>query len=192
MAPSQRLSGMQKQVLGLYRGFLRAARLKAPEERQRIESVISLEFRQNAKNVDRKNFLYIEYLIRRGKKQLELLKSADTVGLATVKVSKRKTLKPFFIYLCLWYNFQIYVLFQIRCFTDLSVFLFVLWDPFIFWGNIQKGLLLHPDCKQVTIKDKIAGFFQTLSGNSACIRWLLLNWQDCKIWRTLPWSIPDL
>jgi len=101
MAPSQRLSGMQKQVLGLYRGFLRAARLKAPEERQRIESVISLEFRQNAKNVDRKNFLYIEYLIRRGKKQLELLKSADTVGLATVKVSKRKTLKPFFIYLCL-------------------------------------------------------------------------------------------
>lgn len=87
MAPGQRLSGIQKQVLGLYRGFLRAARLKGPEERQKIESVVSLEFHQNAKSVDRKNFLYIEYLIRRGKKQLDQLKSADTVGLSSVKVS---------------------------------------------------------------------------------------------------------
>lgn len=87
MAPGPRLSGMQKQVLALYRGFLRAARLKAPEERQRVESIISLTFRQNAENVDRKNFLYIEYLIRQGKKQLDQLKSADTVGLSTIKVS---------------------------------------------------------------------------------------------------------
>lgn len=81
-----RLSGMQKQVLGLYRGFLRAARLKSPDDRLRIESIVSTEFRQNAKNVDRKNFLYIEYLLRRGKKQLEQLKSHDTVTLSTVNV----------------------------------------------------------------------------------------------------------
>ncbi|CAA2988700.1 Leucine-rich repeat (LRR) family, partial [Olea europaea subsp. europaea] len=60
-----KLSGMQKQVLALYRGFLRAARTKSPEERIRIESMVSAEFRQNSKQVDRKNFLYIEYLLRR-------------------------------------------------------------------------------------------------------------------------------
>ncbi|KAK9928112.1 hypothetical protein M0R45_025266 [Rubus argutus] len=52
-----RLSGMQRQVLSLYRGFLRAARLKSADDRQKIESLISNEFRCNAKNVDSKNFL---------------------------------------------------------------------------------------------------------------------------------------
>ncbi|OAY59188.1 hypothetical protein MANES_01G011600v8 [Manihot esculenta] len=61
-----RLSGMQKQVLSLYRAFLRAARLKSPEDRRQIESMVSAEFRHNSQHVDRKNFLYIEYLLRRG------------------------------------------------------------------------------------------------------------------------------
>ncbi|PRQ22545.1 putative complex 1 LYR protein [Rosa chinensis] len=82
-----RLSGMQKQVLGLYRGFLRAARSKSPEDRHKIESFISDEFRSNAKQVDRKNFLYIEYLLLRGKKQHDQLKSRNTVGLLAVNIS---------------------------------------------------------------------------------------------------------
>ncbi|KAL6311201.1 hypothetical protein AAG906_000336 [Vitis piasezkii] len=65
-----RFSGMQKQVLGLYRGFLRAAP----------------EFRRNSKLVDRKNFLYIEYLLRRGKKQLEQLNSPATLGLSSLNL----------------------------------------------------------------------------------------------------------
>ncbi|GER27601.1 succinate dehydrogenase assembly factor 1 [Striga asiatica] len=65
-----RLSGMQKQVLALYRGFLRAARTKSPEERTKIELIVSAEFRHNSTQVDRKNFLYIEYLIRRGSMHL--------------------------------------------------------------------------------------------------------------------------
>ncbi|XP_072970101.1 uncharacterized protein [Typha angustifolia] len=89
MAPRSRLSGMQRQVLGLYRGFLRAARQKAPEECRRVESVVSIEFRQNAKNVDRKNFLYIEYLLRRGQRQLEQLKNPDTTGLSTLNTNSR-------------------------------------------------------------------------------------------------------
>ncbi|KAK9205154.1 hypothetical protein WN943_015421 [Citrus x changshan-huyou] len=60
-----RLSGLQKQVLSLYRGFLRAARCKSAEDRRQIESIVSAEFRQNSNQVDRKNFLYIEYLLRR-------------------------------------------------------------------------------------------------------------------------------
>ncbi|EOY17120.1 LYR family of Fe/S cluster biogenesis protein isoform 2 [Theobroma cacao] len=62
----QKLSGLQKQVLSLYRGFLRAARSKPCEDRCQIESIVSAEFRRNSKQVDRKNFFYIEYLLRRG------------------------------------------------------------------------------------------------------------------------------
>lgn len=89
MAPSSgpRLSGMQKQVLSLYRGFLRAARSKSAEDRRRIESIVSTEFRHNAKQVDRKNFLFIEYLLRRGKKQLDQLKSPDTISLSSFDIS---------------------------------------------------------------------------------------------------------
>ncbi|KAA8547066.1 hypothetical protein F0562_003495 [Nyssa sinensis] len=60
-----KLSGMQKQVLSLYRGFFRAARSKSPEDRRQIESLVSAEFHRNSNLVDRKNFLYIEYLLRR-------------------------------------------------------------------------------------------------------------------------------
>ncbi|KAL8159733.1 hypothetical protein V2J09_001270, partial [Rumex salicifolius] len=81
-----RLSGMQKQVLSLYRGFLRAARLKSTEERLQIESIVHAEFRRNAKEVERKNFLYIEYLLRLGKKQLDQLKRPNTVSLSSWKV----------------------------------------------------------------------------------------------------------
>uniref|UniRef100_A0A1D1XU85 Succinate dehydrogenase assembly factor 1, mitochondrial n=1 Tax=Anthurium amnicola TaxID=1678845 RepID=A0A1D1XU85_9ARAE len=87
MAPKPQLSGIQKQVLGLYREFLRAARLKAPEERRKIEEIVSTEFKRNSKDIDRKNFLYIEHLIRRGKRQLDQLNSPGTVGLSTLKVS---------------------------------------------------------------------------------------------------------
>lgn len=86
-----KLSGMQKQVLGLYRGFLRAAHTKSPEERRQIESIVSAEFRRNSKLVDRKNFIYIEYLLRRGKKQLDQLSSPDTVGLSYLNVSNPQT-----------------------------------------------------------------------------------------------------
>ncbi|XP_052190250.1 succinate dehydrogenase assembly factor 1, mitochondrial [Diospyros lotus] len=88
-----KLSGMQKQVLGLYRGFLRAARAKSPEDRSRIESIVSAEFRRNSKIVDRKNFTYIEYLLRLGKKQLEQLQSPDTIGLSHLNVELSHTKK---------------------------------------------------------------------------------------------------
>jgi len=87
----QRLSGMQKQVLSLFRGFLRAARSKSEEERRKIESIVSQEFRHNAKNVDRKNFLYIEYLLRRGNKQLDQLRNPGTTGLSSLQLHFSKT-----------------------------------------------------------------------------------------------------
>ncbi|KAB1210960.1 hypothetical protein CJ030_MR6G019649 [Morella rubra] len=89
-----RLSGMQKQVLSLYRGFLRAARSKSAEDRLKIESIVSAEFRRNSKQVDRKNFLYVEYLLRLGKKQLNQLKSPDTIGLSSLDISVSETKSP--------------------------------------------------------------------------------------------------
>lgn len=86
-----RLSGMQKQVLALYRGFLRAARSKSNEERREIQLIVSSEFRRNSKEIDRKNFQYIEYLIRRGRKQLDQLKSPDTVGLSSLTVNSSQS-----------------------------------------------------------------------------------------------------
>ncbi|XP_050238687.1 uncharacterized protein LOC126688134 [Mercurialis annua] len=82
-----KLSGMQKQVLSLYRSFLRAARSKSPEGRREIESVVSTEFRRHSKEVDRKNFLQIEYLIRRGRKQLDQLKTPATLGLSSFNLN---------------------------------------------------------------------------------------------------------
>ncbi|KAI5311699.1 hypothetical protein L3X38_040872 [Prunus dulcis] len=85
---------MQKQVLGLYTGFLRAARAKSAEDRQQIESLVSSELSSNAKEVDRKNFLYIEYLLHRAKKQLDQLRSPDVVGLSALNVSLSQTKHP--------------------------------------------------------------------------------------------------
>lgn len=86
----QKLSGMQKQVLSLYRGFLRAARSKSEEERCKIESVVCQEFRRNSKEVDRKNFQYIEYLLRRGHKQLDQLRNPGTTGLSSLQLDLSK------------------------------------------------------------------------------------------------------
>jgi len=86
----QRLSGMQKQVLSLYRGFLRAARSKPEEERRNIESLVSRQFRRNSKQVDRKNFQYIEYLLRRGHKQLDQLNNPGTTGLSSLQLHLSK------------------------------------------------------------------------------------------------------
>ncbi|WZY90755.1 succinate dehydrogenase assembly factor 1, mitochondrial [Brassica napus] len=80
-----KLSGMQKQVLSLYRGFLRAAR--STEDRKRIQTIVSTEFRKNSKEVDRKNFQYIEYLLRLAHKQLDQLKSPDMVSISSVKIN---------------------------------------------------------------------------------------------------------
>ncbi|KAG6540908.1 hypothetical protein Mapa_017702 [Marchantia paleacea] len=79
-----RLSGIQKQVLSLHRSLLRAARAKAPETREHIEQFVKVEFRKNAA-IDKKNYQQIEYLIRRGQKQLEMLRTSDGFSVVELK-----------------------------------------------------------------------------------------------------------
>ncbi|XP_075070485.1 succinate dehydrogenase assembly factor 1, mitochondrial [Mixophyes fleayi] len=63
-----RHSNLQKQVLSLYKQFLVAGKDKPGFVPQ-----IQHEFRKNAK-IPRTNIMIIEYLLRRGKRQLEQLK----------------------------------------------------------------------------------------------------------------------
>ncbi|XP_018604438.1 succinate dehydrogenase assembly factor 1, mitochondrial [Scleropages formosus] len=78
-----RHSKMQMQVLSLYRQLLRAGRYK-PGFLMRIRS----EFRENA-SIPKNNVMHIEYLYRRGQRQLEQIKDANTKQLgAFTKTSK--------------------------------------------------------------------------------------------------------
>jgi len=75
-----RHSGMQRRVLALYRAFWRMARSKPAESRSAFEALVRQEFRRNM-NVPRGNTSAIEFLLRRGERQLNMLRSADVKGL---------------------------------------------------------------------------------------------------------------
>ena len=69
-----RRSQLQREVLKLYRNFLVACKDKPKETRIIVES----EFRKNA-NVKRTDTIMIEYLLRRGRKQLKTLQLSDRI-----------------------------------------------------------------------------------------------------------------
>ena len=73
-------SEIQKIVLRLYREFLTVS-----SNNVQMREYIRKEFRKQANTVTRKDFLHIEYLLRRGTNQLKRLKSADNVTNIKVK-----------------------------------------------------------------------------------------------------------
>ena len=84
MSPS-RLSGLQKEVLQLYRLLLREALAKDRKSQpkrtmnellstQSTTSYAREEFRKQSASVRRSDFKIIEYKIRKGRKQLQLIK----------------------------------------------------------------------------------------------------------------------
>ena len=89
--PKRRLSGLQRQVLSLYRNFLRQTRFKVKnhecslteEESMIVRNNIRENFESN-RNVDAKNFMKIEFLIRSGEKQLKMFKDPSVTGLANI------------------------------------------------------------------------------------------------------------
>ncbi|XP_056275335.1 succinate dehydrogenase assembly factor 1, mitochondrial [Pseudoliparis swirei] len=72
-----RHSKLQKQILNLYRHFLRAGRDK-PGFVPRIRD----EFRENA-GIKKTDFMHVEYLLRRGQRQLEQLRDNNTKQLGS-------------------------------------------------------------------------------------------------------------
>ena len=79
-------SGIQKQVLKLYRDILVAAKEKSPEGRQSIINEARRRFKANML-ISRKEFGRIEHLIRMGEKQLATVRTKGFDGITTVKVS---------------------------------------------------------------------------------------------------------
>ncbi|XP_041035020.1 succinate dehydrogenase assembly factor 1, mitochondrial [Carcharodon carcharias] len=71
-----RHSKLQKQVLNLYKQFLRAAR-----EKPGFLPLIHDEFHKNSR-IPRTDVMHIEYLLRRGQRQLDLLSKSNTKQLA--------------------------------------------------------------------------------------------------------------
>ena len=72
-----RRSGLQRQVLSLYKQLLSKAKTK---DAATVE-VVRTQFRQDAFSVDRMNIQRIEHLIRRGERQLQALDAIQRVSL---------------------------------------------------------------------------------------------------------------
>ena len=77
---ARRLSGLQRQVLSLARSVARTARVKPPAVRTAIMARLRQEL-EAGRAVDRLDVGRIEHLLRKGSRQLELLRSGTVVGL---------------------------------------------------------------------------------------------------------------
>jgi succinate dehydrogenase assembly factor 1 len=76
-------SGVQKQVLSLYRAALRVASHRASaEERTALREYARAELERHRASVPRSDTLRIEHLLRSGRKRLESVASAARFSLA--------------------------------------------------------------------------------------------------------------
>ncbi|CAK7245293.1 MAG: hypothetical protein STHCBS139747_006869 [Sporothrix thermara] len=69
-----RLSGLQREVLSLYRQCLRASRQKPPEARPHFEEYARSEFARH-RGLEKRDFGAIEFLLRKGRRQLDVMAS---------------------------------------------------------------------------------------------------------------------
>ncbi|KAF9533113.1 hypothetical protein CPB83DRAFT_845845 [Crepidotus variabilis] len=71
MTPPKPKSGLQKQVLSLYRRALRMTGTKPQATRPKFLLFFRYTFRTNAKQISPRNVSFIEHLIRKGTRQIE-------------------------------------------------------------------------------------------------------------------------
>ncbi|KAI8806076.1 hypothetical protein BJ742DRAFT_375649 [Cladochytrium replicatum] len=76
-----RRTGLQREVLEFYKKCLRAALGKPENSRPHFVAFVRQEFRGHAKTIEVKDFNTIEYMLRRGKKQLEILGGSSVVDI---------------------------------------------------------------------------------------------------------------
>ncbi|KAL4947256.1 complex 1 protein-domain-containing protein [Aspergillus filifer] len=69
-----RLSGLQREVLSLYRKCLREIRKKPVESQNNFKTYTRTEFNKHI-SISKKDFSTIEYLLRKGSRQLEMYSS---------------------------------------------------------------------------------------------------------------------
>ncbi|KAI9503700.1 hypothetical protein GGI25_002712 [Coemansia spiralis] len=68
---TRRLSGLQKDVLRLYRDCLRAIKTKPEETQHRFRAFARQEFEKNIVSVKRTDVRAIEYMLRVGRRRME-------------------------------------------------------------------------------------------------------------------------
>lgn len=76
-----RLSGLQKDVLVLYRRCLRACRAKPAATRHHFEAFARREFEKNMA-LNKKDFSTIEFMLRKGNRQLEIYEAPGVTDIA--------------------------------------------------------------------------------------------------------------
>ena len=79
-------SKVQKQILDLYRQFMRASK-----DRPGIKEHIRREFRRQAFRIPKTDVMRIEHMLRRGKRQLDAL---EKVTVRNITVFEREDDKP--------------------------------------------------------------------------------------------------
>ncbi|KAI6249995.1 Succinate dehydrogenase assembly factor 1, mitochondrial [Erysiphe necator] len=77
-----RYTGLQREVLLLYRECLRACRKKPSDTRPHFEKFTRAKFDMNL-HLNKKEFMTIEYLLRKGRRQLELYSSSEVSDIRT-------------------------------------------------------------------------------------------------------------
>ncbi|KAI3425979.1 hypothetical protein D9Q98_007947 [Chlorella vulgaris] len=80
MVRAPRLSGLQRQVLSLYRSALRISRAKEQQGSLTIAELARADIERH-RAVSRKDIQLIEHLIRRGRRQLDLLGTLEVTGM---------------------------------------------------------------------------------------------------------------
>eukprot|EP00941_MAST-03F_sp_MAST-3F-sp1_P002146 g2146.t1 len=76
----RRHSGLQRDVLSLYRKLLRAASAKGEGTVKAVRD----QFRSRAHSVRRRDFTSIEYMLRKGEKDLKTLKMPSFKGVTSI------------------------------------------------------------------------------------------------------------
>jgi len=69
----RKLTGLQREVLGLYRTVLRASKVKEAAGHPGIVASAREQFRREAESVGKRNYQKIEYMMRRGQKHVKML-----------------------------------------------------------------------------------------------------------------------
>ncbi|PLB46985.1 HSP20-like chaperone [Aspergillus steynii IBT 23096] len=87
-----RLSGLQREVLSLYRRCLREIQKKPTDTRGNFQAYARAEFRKH-RSVNKKDFNAIEYLLRKGHRQVEMYSSP---GIRNIHPRQRVTPAPSF------------------------------------------------------------------------------------------------
>ena len=83
------MSGLQLDVISLYRRLLRIAGSKDPAGANGLREIVSRQFRDKALSIARSDFQQIEHWLRYGHKQIKLLEKKGFSGKISDTLSSR-------------------------------------------------------------------------------------------------------